>query len=89
MNGPDEPFAVAHWLALNEKRLVVDLNPVARARGWHLGHAQIDARGLGPEPGVAEVADSVGTPGDGTHQHMAGIRVATASVSGAAGASVF
>jgi hypothetical protein len=60
---------VTDWLALDEECIAVDLDPVAGARVRNLGHAQVDPRRLGPEPGVAEVGDGVSAPGDDAHQH--------------------
>ena len=68
VQGPDEPLAVADGLSLDEEGLALDLDPVAGARRWHLGHAQVDAGGFGPEPRIAVVCDGIGTPCNNAHE---------------------
>jgi hypothetical protein len=69
IDGPDQPLAVTDRLALDEEGVALDFDPVTGARRWHLGHGQVDPGGPGPEPGVKEVGDRIGTPGDDAHEH--------------------
>src|SRR5690606_35849937 len=69
IDGPDQPLAIADWLALDEEGLAVDLDTVAGARVRHLGDSQVDPGGLGPEPRIAEGCDDIRATGDHPHQN--------------------
>jgi hypothetical protein len=66
---PDQPIGIAPFrLPLDDESLAADHELIAGARVGDLARPDLEGRGLGVDPGLAEAEDRVRAPGDQTHR---------------------